>query len=230
MKIKLFIFWLLFVVLFCFLSYWQLCRYHYKKKLLTSYQQQLTAKPVVFETIKTFKNFQHVALIGEWKNNSTILIQNRLYHDRLGFEVLTAFKIPQKNKYILVDRGWLPQLSDNYLPDIKPILTVQSLTGYIYFPDGYQFILGKNILQPLARPLVVQKIDLAEISKLLQHDFFPFILRLDQNSVGGFTRDWIISAVPPERHLGYAVQWLLMAVVLFILSIRFCFRRNTDGN
>lgn len=222
MKIKLFFFWFLFVVLFCVLGCWQLKRYHYKKNLLASYQNAFNQSPVQLEKIKNPNKFQHIFVSGEWQNVDTVLLQNRFYHDQLGFEVLTVFKPFDSKKYLLVDRGWVPQIHD----DVLAVLNKQKITGYIHFLDEYQFILGKNILQPKARPIIAQKINLVELGQIFGKDFFPFILRLDQTSPNGFAREWTITTVLPERHLGYAVQWFLMACVLLIASIYFCFRRD----
>jgi len=224
MKIKFFLFWLCFVALFCALGVWQVARYHEKKQLIDSYQQQLTAIPVAFDVVKQPKDFQHVSVHGDFLNEDTLFIQNRFYHDRLGYEVLTILKTPQSSQYVLVDRGWVPSVSEKHLPSIEPITGMQNLTGYLKSTEEYQFILGQNILDTHARPLVAQKIDLTELEHIFHHALFPYIVRLDKTAPDGFVRDWVITTVMPERHLGYAVQWFLMAIVLLIVSVRFCFR------
>jgi surfeit locus 1 family protein len=47
-------------------------------------------------------------------------------------------------------------------------------------------------------------------------------VRLDPTAENGFVRQWIISAMQPERHLGYAVQWFAMALVLSIMCFCYC--------
>jgi surfeit locus 1 family protein len=223
---------LFFVSLFCILGEWQLYRYHFKKNLLATYQQNLTAAPQSFLTIADTDNpsaFQPVWLIGKYVNDATMFVQNRPYQNQLGYEVLTPIKIAGKEKLLLIDRGWVKTPADEKaLPSVNAVLGELRLTGKIKWLNEYQFTLGKNMLHPEQSPLVMQKIDIAEISKLLHQSFYPFILRLDANQPNGFVRDWIITAVEPSRHMGYAVQWFVMAVVLLIAYFSFCFQRADD--
>ena len=48
----------------------------------------------------------------------------------------------------------------------------------------------------------------------------PLTLVLDEGQSGGLQYDWAPSTVMgPERHLGYAVQWLALAVALLIIYV-----------
>jgi surfeit locus 1 family protein len=224
MKLKFFFFWLCFVILFFALGCWQLARYHDKKTLLETYQRQLSTKPVSLEAIQNPSEFQHVKISGHFINGETLFVQNRFYHDQLGYEVLTVFKTKDNNKYILVNRGWVARIFGGRPLALAPVPGLQNLTGHLKRVGEYQFILGENILDPIARPLVIQKIDLTEISQVLHHTFYPYVVRLDATSPAGFAREWTITSVTPERHMGYAVQWFLMAIVLLIVAIYFCFK------
>ncbi|MDX1901016.1 MAG: SURF1 family protein [Gammaproteobacteria bacterium] len=224
MKIKLFMFWLCFVALFVALGYWQLCRYQFKKDLLNDSKERLISAPVALKSVtKNPLEFQHVIVAGRYLNDEIILVQDQFFHHRLGFEVLTVFQIPNESEYLLVDRGWVPVLENGQLPVISPVKNEQRLIGHLRTFHEYQFILGKNILNPTVKPLVIQKVDVPELSHVLNKPLYPFILRLDANMPNGFAREWVITTVLPERHLGYAVQWFLMAIVLLIASIYFCF-------
>ena len=82
----------LFLLSLCIvLGVWQVHRYLYKKTLLTTYQQRLTDAPKDFEKQVGASDlqFESVKTTGYYINPFTILIQNRFYHDALGFEVLT---------------------------------------------------------------------------------------------------------------------------------------------
>lgn len=227
MKIKLYLFWLLFVGLFVVLGIWQLYRYHYKKELQQAASERLVSQPVALAIVSDHPlEFQRIAVRGSYLNQAVVLMQDQIYQHRLGFEVFTLFKPQHESQYMLVDRGWLPAQEEGKLPVIPAVDGEQKLVGYLKTYNAYQFILGKNILYPEARPLVIQKIDFAELSNILKLPLFPFVLRLDKNMPHGFTRDWIISTMPPERHLGYAVQWFSMAIVLLIAASYFCLRRK----
>lgn len=225
----------LFFSLFCLFFFclcllagvWQLHRYDYKKNLLTLYQSHFTAQPKLFTEIVNSNEdlqFQSVRVQGEYVNALMMLIQNRYYQGKIGFEVLTPLRIQGEKKLLLIDRGWTNQ------PDtIAAVKDVQLILGRIKLLNEWQFTLGKNILAPNASPLVMQKIDIQELSNLTHQAYFPYILRLDAAQPHGFVRDWIVTTVLPQRHMGYAVQWFALAMVLFIAYFCFsCERVNHD--
>lgn len=211
---------LFFFVLCCSLGVWQLHRYDFKKQLLTAYTERLQQAPIDFAAIN--KNqiaaFQPVFVHGEYVNSESILIQNRVYNNKIGYEVLTPFQM-QDQSWVWVDRGWVKT------PMIPMVQGKQRIQGYIKFNNEYQFILGNNILEPNKKPLIIQKIDWNELQQFIQHPFYPFVLRLDESQPGGLVREWIISASTPERHLAYAIQWFVMALVLLVAYIAFSCQR-----
>lgn len=219
-KMGFFLLCLGFFCLFCLLGTWQLHRYAYKKTLLSTYQERLTAKPTQLGKDEVGQ-FQPVSVQGQYLGELTMLVQNKFHNDQLGFEVLTPVKVDGTEKLLLVDRGWVGSIKSS----LTPLFQKGKLSGYIKILDEHQFILGKNILQPNASPLVMQKIDIDEISRITQHAFYPFILRLNPTEPNGFARDWVITSVIPQRHLGYAVQWFAMAFVLLIAFFCFCCER-----
>lgn len=238
---KFFLFILPVVILCVFLGNWQLHRYHYKIYLLTTFHQRLLApaKPIALDshlhgTVGASGNelqFQHVMVTGDYRNDLTAVVQNQFYHDQLGFEVLTPLRVAGEDKLLLVDRGWVKALTNQSVPLLPPAKNVngsQTVKGYIKLINEYQFTLGKNILNPTVTPIVMQKIDVKELSMLTHHTFYPFIVRLDQTEPNGFIRDWTITTVLPQRHMAYAVQWYAMAIALLLAFLFFCCQRVED--
>lgn len=230
------VFWFGVSLLFCALGKWQLERYHFKRDLLSEAAERLAGPPVPFARIQSGNldpvAFQTVRLSGRYMNDQTVLIQNRFHDHRLGVEVLTPFEVPGDRRWVMVDRGWVGLDEMNLLPEIPPVPDWQSVTGHLKLLDESQFILGPNILHPDARPLVVQKVDMKEISTVLKADFYPFIVRLDPLEAHGYVRDWSeasLVAIPPERHLGYAIQWFVMAGVLLLASVIFARKTRVSG-
>jgi surfeit locus 1 family protein len=139
---------------------------------------------------------------------------------------------------------------EDELPQINDVNDQQRIEGYLKSLDEYQFILGKNILSPqsetindqnglrkndfsnelikekLSSPIIMQKIDLNDIARITQKDYFPYILRLDPSQSNGFVRDWDIYSIMPAKHLGYAIQWFLMALVVVVGYFIHCFKRK----
>lgn len=213
------------VIVCCLLGIWQIYRYQQKKILLIMSQQRIHAPPVPLVSLQmnakqqhgvkiTDLPFKNVTLNGIYINSLTVLLQNRFYHDQLGFEVLTPVKIANDPMLLLIDRGWISKPKQTALPTIaSPTKQQLRIVGYIKLLNEYQFTLGANILDTTKRPLVAQKIDLAELSKIYHRPIYPFILRLEASQPYGYVRDWTISTILPERHLAYAIQWFLFAII-----------------
>ena len=223
-KIGFFILCLFFVFLFSMLGVWQLHRYHYKKMLVSTFQDRLTAAPKPFLQVTGSGDlqFQRITVEGHYLNALTMLVQNKFNQGRSGFEVLTPLQIRGQEKLLLIDRGWIQKPANQNLPSIDHVNDKQQIIGYIKLLDERQFTLGKNILNPAGPQIVMQKIDLDELSQITHQSFYPFILRLDASEPNGFVRDWVISIVPPERHMGYAIQWFVLVIVVLIGYLAFC--------
>jgi surfeit locus 1 family protein len=218
--------WAVVFGLFCYLGAWQIQRYHFKQELVRSYQQNKISAPLPFSQLKSEKDispFQRVAVSGHYINELTVLLQNRPYKERMGFEVITPLKIGDDKLLLLVDRGWVA--GDQTPPAVKAVVDEQQISGEIKLLNEHQFILGKNILNASDSPLLMQKMDVKELENVTHLAFYPYLLRLSANEPNGFIRDWIITAVQPERHLGYAVQWFAMALTLLIACFCFCCKK-----
>jgi surfeit locus 1 family protein len=218
---------LLCVFLFCLclvLGVWQLHRYTYKKILLKTYQDRLAESPKDFKLVVNTEDlqFQAVNIKGRYVNSLTLLVQNRFYQDEQGFEIFTPLKMPNDNKLLLVDRGWIKKAENKLLPDIEAVTKEQAITGHIKLLDEYQFILGENILASATQPLVAQRVDVKELSQITHQSFYPFVLRLNASQPNGYIRDWTIVTVLPARHMAYAIQWFALALVLLIAYLCFC--------
>lgn len=225
---------LLCLFLFCLcilLGVWQLHRYAYKNTLLQTYQKRLADAPKDFTLIANSQDlqFQSVKTRGHYVNAFTVLLQNRFYHDELGYEVLTPLQIPNDKKLLLIDRGWIKKPANQLYPEIQNNTQQQEIAGHIKLLDEYQFILGANILEPEKKPLVAQKIDIHELSQITHQSYYPFILRLNanENNIDHFVRDWTIVTVTPARHMAYAIQWFALALVLMIAYLCFCFEEKS---
>lgn len=221
---------LFFFTLCCVLGVWQWHRYQAKEVLLATYQQHLIEAPKAFQTVIQSKEglqFQPVKVEGQYIDALTMLLTNRMHQGKVGFDVLTPFKITGDKKLILVDRGWVPE-SDREA-GFRTTTGKQQITGVIKLENEYQFILGNNVLDQHAIPVVMQKIDFADIKNVTHEDFYPLVLRLGKSELNGFQRDWLISAVLPQRHLAYAVQWFIFALILLVAYSCFCCERVEEA-
>lgn len=230
-------FWSSFAALLLFallitLGFWQLHRYHYKQDLLRHYHSASESAPITLTEFETRSDgaFQHIDIQGRYIDDKTILLDNRWYHHQLGYEVLTPVRLTGEDKAVLVNRGWVPAPPTRQeLPVIKPGRSVHDIIGYVNLINPNIFILGENVSDVKSWPIRIQKVDVSQLSQLVGIELYPFVLRLDVNQPNGFVRNWEIVNVLPQRHLGYAVQWFLMAFTLVIAFFAFSWKRRESN-
>jgi cytochrome oxidase assembly protein ShyY1 len=51
---------------------------------------------------------------------------------------------------------------------------------------------------------------------------FPYPVRIDADGPGALLVDWKVVNMSQHKHQGYAVQWFVMAAVLFIFYVLRC--------
>jgi len=218
-----------FIAIFINLGFWQLRRYDYKIDLIQQYTQAAHAAPMSLSQLQKEhdKRFQHVTEQGHYINQYTMLLVNRIQDSDPGAEVITPVQIDGSKKLLLVNRGWVPADARTQHPvdAITAPVGLQTIAGYIKYPDAHNFILGGVVLKSKKKPLQIQKIDIRALEKETHLQFYPYVLRLDKQQAHGYQRNWQLMTMKPAKHFGYAIQWFLMAFVLMIAYLIFCYRR-----
>ncbi|MEM8984954.1 MAG: SURF1 family cytochrome oxidase biogenesis protein, partial [Pseudomonadota bacterium] len=80
---------------------------------------------------------------------------------------------------------------------------------------------------PTGFPAVVVFPSIADVAAWTGRSLLPWALLLDGDAEDGFAaRDWQPTGLPPERHLGYAVQWFALALTLVILWFVFSLKKH----
>jgi surfeit locus 1 family protein len=212
----------LFVCLFVGLGSWQVYRAQQKKILLQTYATRRQHPPLSADMLTSSHHdwrFYPVTLQGHFSNQHTILLDNQIFHGRVGYEVYTPFQAKGLGMAILVDRGWVP-LGDSrqQLPAIPPARSVATITGILTASPTYVAFGAMQESASLTWPLRVEFIHLPALARLLQQPLFPYVVRLPPHDASAFSIEWHMVTLSPERHLGYAVQWFALALTLLILS------------
>jgi cytochrome oxidase assembly protein ShyY1 len=206
------------------LGFWQLDRAEQKRRIEESRQSKQIAKPVPLETLirddKSDLKHVKVMLEGRYDNEKSILISNQIFQNQPGYEVITAFTLQSTNTIVLVSRGWIAASQNNkQLPSFESIIGRQKLTGEIYIPTKSSFFLPQKIVAPVNWPIQMHHYDSSEISQLFNKPVFPFVVRLDQTSIGVLQRHWRVTRLKPQNSLSYAIQWFGMALILVVITI-----------
>lgn len=203
------------------LGFWQLDRADEKQRILNQYNANQQASPAGVEGLLSRTNLQYRSawLEGELDAKRRIILDNRVANGKPGYEILEALNVAGMGQMILVNRGWVPaSLDRNILPQIEAVEGQVKFRGVLYQSlGGYR--LDDGISQVAEWPARVGWITAERAEELFAESFFPYQLRLDQDSPGALQTGWATVSVQPAKHTGYAVQWFAMALVLLVMTV-----------
>lgn len=216
------------------LGVWQLNRAE-EKRIALNQQESLQGKEALLLSGQMMDNpelfiYRDIHSTGHFENERQYLLDNQVNQSKAGFFVFTPFLLKDEKIAVLVNRGWLPLgRSRDDLPDVSVDSREMTISGRInWFPSVGLKLAGAE-MPGKTWPVVIQVIDTAVISRQLGYKLLPFQVELDKNAPNGYIRDWrTVQAMPPEKHVAYAVQWFLLAITLTILFVKYGRQKNHD--
>lgn len=228
LNLKVLVFTAVFLPLMLFLGFWQLSRAEEKRQILQAREQRINAPAVALGSLPpdAERQFANVQAQGRIDNERTFLEDNQVRRGRPGYEVLTPMLVDVNgaSQWLLLNRGWVAAGIDRgKLPEIPPMQS-QIATGYLHTRAKQKLVL-KDVPWPEdSWPLIIQKIELEKIERKLGLPVYPYVLRVTDPGAPNspeqlFDKHWILVNVQPEKHIGYAVQWFTMAIVLLVLTL-----------
>ena len=203
------------------LGFWQLDRADQKRTIEASIQKANAGvvELIVNQNELLNKEYYEVRLQGSYISDKQFIYDNQIVDQASGYYVLTPFVLTGQSNAIMINRGFIPwngrrdQLADIAVDSAsreikiqvsKPIKRIELKTSDI----SNQF------------PVLIQAIDFDVIEEISSTSFVDVIGLLDPSSDDGFVRKWEPYTGSIEKHIGYAIQWFLMALVLGIIGIR----------
>lgn len=205
--------------LFARLGFWQIQRADEKKKMIVAQKTQELQKPLPWtKNQKLPLQYERIILTGNYLPQ-IFLLDNQHHQHQFGYDVVSPFELSD-GSIVLIDRGWVPgEMTRRIFPNIKVPNGLVKLQGAAYFPSKNQWVLGPELERKGNKIVILERLDAQLVSQVLQKVVSPFIIRLDKQDSNGFVREWATVSMPPQRHLGYALQWFLMALVVLIIFV-----------
>jgi surfeit locus 1 family protein len=209
------------------LGFWQLGRATEKREA-QSRVEALTAEPPInisgAELHAADVELRRVEARGTFEPRENIFIDNRLHQGRPGYHVITPFKLEGAERYVLVNRGWVPRTLDRaQLPSVRTPEGVVMIQGTAIVPRKQTLELSEHVMEGAiwqnltieryraARPLAIQ----------------PFMIQQTSPTDDGLVRDWPAPDFGIDKHYGYAFQWFALAATLLVFYAATRYRRKS---
>ena len=215
------------IVFLTSLGFWQLDRANEKRAIEASIQKANTGivELITDENRLLEKEYYQVRLKGQYQSNKQFIYDNQIVDQVSGYYVLTPFKLEGQPSTIIINRGFIPWNGDREkLADVSIKKTKSEIKVQISKPikriELKSSEIGNNF------PVLIQAVDLVKMSELAGIDFSSMVGLLDASMDDGFVRKWEPYTGSIEKHIGYAVQWFLMAIVLGIIGIRIAVKQR----
>lgn len=171
---------------------------------------------------------KRIAASGEFVPAHTVLLEHKIRHGRLGYEVVTPLRLRASVLHVAVNRGWIPaDPRPGVLPEIRT-------------PVGEQHIEGLA-LERLPQALradsapeqgkVVQNFRIEDFQAATGLPLLPVVIEQWTGPDDGLVREWPRPGAGAEKNEMYALQWYSLAALSIVLFVVLSFRdeRATDA-
>jgi surfeit locus 1 family protein len=218
---------------FAALGAWQLRRMHDKQAMLDDAHRVLERREAqslsAAGDAARSRAYDWAAGEGVFADVPAVLLDNQQHAGRSGVRAYRVF-VPASGGAgpLLVELGWLPLRGDRRMPQVPRPQGRLRIEGLLAPPPAH----GIAPAPPVKRPdgtLLATSLQVPIMrSALGQPRLAPRVLRLDPANAIGHARDLDIlpNTLPPERHLGYAVQWFALALAVLITAFVLTFRKR----
>ena len=209
------------------LGFWQLDRADEKRGIEASIKKVNNGKVelIVEESSLKNKEYFEVRLQGKYLSDKQFIYDNQIVNQISGYYVLTPYALEGQSKAILINRGFIPWNGRrDKLADIVIGQDAREIKVQISKP------IKRMELKPsetgIQFPVLIQSIEIQDMADIARIDFSSVIGLLDPSTSDGFIRKWEPYTGSIEKHIGYAIQWFLMALVLAIIGIRIAIKQR----
>jgi len=204
------------------LAFWQMGRAEFKDTLQQKIIERKNLSPVTIVELpasKESRRYHPVKFIGEYDNQHSFLLDNITFNRHVGYHVFTPVKVNDAIT-ILVNRGFVSQgKTRDRLPEVDVPDGEIEISGLLDFSPSRTLLLAENVQETNRWPVVLQYIDLTEISQLLGYELYDMVLWLNPDEAGGFEYDLPVLTLNAAKNNGYAFQWFAMSLALVIIYI-----------
>lgn len=225
---------ILLIAISCALGSWQLRRMQQKQATLALVAEVLrvrTPQPLrIADEASRADSYDWAMGEGRFLPHPAWLLDNQQREGRPGVRVFRLFQPHDGDATpLLIDMGWLPVGAARQMPDISAAPQGDIIVrGLLLPPPSRGLLAGAETRTQDGQYLVIalDPVTIAARSGIAR--IAPRVLRLDPALPLGHARDLDVlpNTLPPERHLGYAVQWFALAAAVLIIALLLTLRHR----
>lgn len=204
------------------LGTWQLQRAQDKQAILEQRSTARQAEPMRLAdaTEPASQYGRRVVVSGDYLTERQLLLDNQIWQSAAGYRVWTPLRLDD-GRLVFIDRGWVPRSADRATPP-RPDAPAgrQRVTGlWRSLPEPGMRLAAPDACEQSGWPRVLNYPTAAQVECQYEAPVLAGIVLLDESLPGGFERDWQSVGTPPQRHIGYAVQWYAMALAVLVIFL-----------
>lgn len=208
-----------FTAVFVSLGNWQLSRAQEKTdqyELLEKFSKQpAVTLPATQIKLQDYQ-YREIEAAGEYVNELTIYVDNKIHQGRAGYHIITPFRIKNSDLYVAVNRGWISTGNDRrILPKIAEMQGEKKLTGMVTSPDIRTLELSKSQITGA----IWDNFNLQRYQEITGLEFQPLLILQRSDEQDGLVRDWSKPDSGAAKNLSYALQWFSLAATTIIIFI-----------
>jgi surfeit locus 1 family protein len=203
------------------LGTWQIQRLHWKEGLIAQIDARIHEAPVPLPADAITPDdwsFRPATAKGVFEHDKEIPVLANRGEGLLGYEIVTPLKMDD-GRYVLVDRGWVPQqYKDPKTRQEGQVTGEQTITGFLRLSDKKPWAVPAN------RPQdgLWLYADLPQMEGYLGLKTFPMFLQADKTpNPGGLPMGGQTRVELPNNHLQYVITWYALAVAFLVIFVTY---------
>ncbi len=202
---------------------WQLERLEWKRGLIAEMTQRMAAPAIALPpppVDAAALRYRPIRLQGRFRHDRELYLEARIHKGRAGLHLVTPMALGD-GRVVLVDRGWVPLKRRR--PETRPegqIGGPVSLTATLRTGGwkGYDFLRPEN--DPAGNVWVWMELPrMAESVGLGGVESGYYLVADAAPNPGGLPIGRAPGVELPNNHLGYAITWYALALVLLVIYL-----------
>lgn len=206
------------VTLCLLLAFWQWQRAQTADLRYSAYQQQVSQPASALSAAPP--DFQRVSVVGAIRK--VFFLDNQIYQGVAGRHVLAEVETQQS--LLLVNLGW----QDNQSPLLQPDQLPQYIEVEGLLKKPQPGFLLQSAQQDPHWPQLMQQIQISLLNDYYGYQLSPYVL-YSETVVAGLIPATITMKNKFYMHIGYTVQWLIIASVCVGGFIYYCRIEHTEN-